>query len=144
MSGLKERLLNEQVLLSVYYRGFQEWELALEYAVDEPAQAEDIYTTVVKKRERVPTTSSGSTEDGGGKVKKGYVDKADIFLKRNRKTINKSPGIARNRRSYHMHSEDAETGAISDQMGGGTGMREVSYRGLSALFFNNFNCDSIS
>lgn len=144
MSGLKERLLNEQVLLSVYYRGFQEWELALEYAVDEPAQAEDIYTTVVKKRKRIPTTSSGSTEGGGGNVKKGFVDKANIFLKRNRKTINRSPGIACNRRSYQVHSEDRETGAISDQMGSSTGMREVSYRGLLALFFNHFSCDVVS
>ena len=33
-----------------------------------------------------------------------------------------------------MHSEDAETGAISDQMGGGMGTREVSYRGLLFKF----------
>ena len=98
----------------------------------------------MKKREWVPTSSSGSTEDGGGKLKKGFVDKADSFLKRNKNTIDKSPGTARNRRSYHMHSEDAETGAISDQVGGGMGTREVLYRGLLAIFFSNFNCDSIS
>ena len=144
VSGLKELPLNEQVLLYVYYRDFQEWELALEYAVDEPAQAEDIYTTVVKKRQRIPTTSSGSNEGGGGKVKKGFVDKADMFLKRNRKTINKSPGIARNRRSYHVHSEDTETGATSNQMGRSMGRTEVSYRGLLGIFFNHFNCNSLS
>ena len=48
----------------------------------------------MKKREWVPTSSSGSTEDGGGKLKKGFVDKADSFLKRNKNTIDKSPGTA--------------------------------------------------
>ena len=136
VSGLKELPLNEQVLLYVYYRSFQEWELALEYAADEPAQAEDIYTTVVKKRKRIPTTSSGSTEGGGGKVKKGFVDKADIFLKMNRKTIE----IVRNRQSSHLHSEGTVTGARSNRSS--LEMREVSYRGLLGLFFNHFYCDS--
>jgi len=84
---ITELNINQQILLYSYQQGFKEWELVLESDV---SADNAIYSTVVKKRKRVESGNSSSTEGSTGYARKSFLNKADRYMKRNQKYIRKT------------------------------------------------------